>query len=143
MIRPAVSTVMALLALAGAAVAAEAQPVRNAAEGFASAWGEVDATALRIRFHDPTRLTMNGVARTGLRPEQSIAAVRTLLRAHEQAVPRVVRADVMESREGAGFAELSWATRDLASGTPVQRTILITFTRVDTKLLVSDLRILP
>ena len=62
--------------------------------------------------------------------------MQAILREHAPATPEIVRAEPMESRDGAGFAELRWETRDLATSTPVQRTILITFTRVDAALLV-------
>lgn len=132
---------LVLVALTGERL--EAQPVRTAADGFAAAWRDADTEALRIRFHASTHLSVDGVTRTGLRPEQVVTTLKGLIRAHLPALPTVVRAETMESREGDGFAELVWETSDVASGTPVRRTLLVTFTRVDAALLVSDLRILP
>lgn len=132
---------LALAALAAGPTAAQAVPA--AAEAFAEAWGGGEEEALRLRFAATSRLTVDGVSHAGIRPEQAVAALRDLLTGHERAVPVVVRAETMESRDGAGFAELLWETRERAAGTPVRRTILITFTRVEATLLASDVRIMP
>lgn len=143
MIRSVTCAAVAVLALAAGAAEVRGQPIRTAAESFAEAWGSADLAGLRIRMQNPARLTIGTATRTGLRPEQAVAAIRDLLRGHADSLPTIRRAETMDSSEGAGFAELLWQTRDRASGTPVRRTILITFTRVDATLLVSDLRILP
>jgi len=142
-IRPVWTTLAAFALLVPVGERLEAQPVRTAADGFAAAWRDVDLEALRIRFHDSSRLSLNGVAHTGLRPEHVVSTLKGFLRAHLPALPTVVRAEPMESQEGYGFAELAWETADVESGTPARYTLLVTFTRIDAALLVSDLRILP
>ena len=135
---------LALAVLAGwpsPAPAQGRQPDVSAA-GFAAAWAVSDLEALRAMFDDETRLTIGDRTRTGVRPEQAVAALRPLLAEFEGPTPLVVRAEPDEPDGESGFAEVRWEARFRADGTPRPHTFIVTFVRRDVGWRISDLRIL-
>lgn len=131
----------AFLLLALSTTPTAAQSPERAARGFAEAWASGETTALRGWFAEDVRLTLDGRARTGVRPEQAVAALMPLRDRFEGPPPTVARAESMGPGGGSGFAELRWEARYRDSGTPRMHTFLLTFERVGDRLLVSDLRI--
>jgi hypothetical protein len=121
---------------------AHGQPPDATAAGFAAAWAAADTEALGALFADQVRLTVDGRTRTGVRPEQAVAALRPLLDDFVGPTPIVVRAEPNEPAGESGFAELRWDARYRDSGTPRLHTFIVTLVRVSDGWRISDLRIL-
>jgi len=119
----------------------DAQSPEAAATGFAEAWATGEATLLRGWFAESVRLTLDDRTRTGVRPDQTVAALTSLLERFEGPVPTVVRAESLGPDGEFGFAELRWDARFRDSGTPRLHTFLLTFERIGDTLRISDLRI--
>jgi hypothetical protein len=129
------------LLLAAVSIAQAQQPDATAA-GFAAAWATENTDALRELFADRVRLTIDDRTRTGVRPEQAVAALRPLLEDFVGPTPLVIRAEPNEPDGESGFAELRWDARFRDSGTPRLHTFIVTFVRRDDGWRISDLRIL-
>ena len=112
------------------------------AAGFAAAWATENLDALRELFSERVRLTIGEQTRTGVRPEQAVAALSTLLSDFEGPTPFVIRAERNEPDGESGFAELRWDARFRGSATRRLHTFIVTFVKQDEGWRISDLRIL-
>lgn len=134
-----IALVYLLFLLASAPVASQTPDA--AAHGFAEAWASGAEDQLCEWFAERVQLTVDGRTRTGVRPEQTVAALRSLLARFAGPAPIVVRAEPMGPRGESGFAELRWEARFRDSGTLRVHTFLLTFVRAGERLRISDLRI--
>ena len=134
-----VALVLALALLLPSPVAP--QSPHAAALGFAEAWASGDTDQLRGWFAGSVRLTLDNQTRTGVRPDQTVAALGVLLDRFQGPAPVVVRAEPMGPDGESGFAELRWEARFRDSGTPRTHTFLLTFVRIGENLRISDLRV--
>ncbi len=132
-----------LLVAGGTALAAQGRQPDATAAGFAAAWATADTDALRSLFAPRSRLTIGDRTRTGVRPDQAVAALQPLLADFVGPTPLVVRAKPNEPGGDTGFAEVRWDARFRDSGTPRPHTFIVTFVRLDDDgWRISDLRIL-
>lgn len=102
------------------------QPLQQAAQAFARAWGAGSADQLAA-FLSPSgvRLQLDGTSHGALSTRQALAALRDFHRGYQGGSASVARAAPVDGSPDRGFAEIQWTARMAGTSEVLRRNVFV------------------